>query len=188
MKKDLANLLLLYRKWRKRNIRLLKKIAVSAFFCTKSNIYFINRKMLEDLAFLWMTELTFSCISMVFEICFTSVLHGVWHLWTGIPAQDDCNTYQNSSAFLGFASEIAFLSPYKFSIGLRSGDWAAHSITLILLVWNQDAAHLPVCLGFLSCWNTYFKDISSSAEGKITSKHFNVLKLINDPCNAINWY
>ncbi len=94
-----------------------KKIAVSEFFFTKSNIYCINRKMLEDLAFLWMTELTFSCIATVSENCFTSVLHGVWHLWTGIPAQDDC-TYHNSSAFLGFASETAFLmSPHKFSIG-----------------------------------------------------------------------
>ncbi len=102
MKKNLVNLLF-YRKWRKRNIRLFKKIAVSAFFFTKSNIYCINRKMLEDLAFLWMTELTFSCIATVSENCFTSVLHGVWHLWTGIPAQDDCTTYHNSSAFLGFA-------------------------------------------------------------------------------------
>ncbi len=67
MKKILANLLLLYRKWRKRNIRLSKKIAVSAFFFTKSNIYCLNWKMLEDLAFLWMTELTFSCIAMVSE-------------------------------------------------------------------------------------------------------------------------
>ncbi len=41
MKKDLVNLLLLYRKWRKMNIRqqkkIVKKIAVSAFFFTKSN-------------------------------------------------------------------------------------------------------------------------------------------------------
>ncbi len=118
MKKDLANLLLLYRKWRKRNIRLFKKIAVSAFSFTKSNIYRINWKILEDLAFLWMTELTFSCIATVSENCFTSVLHGVWHLWTGIPAQDDCTTHHNSSAFLGFATETAFLmSPHKFSIG-----------------------------------------------------------------------
>ncbi len=60
--------------------------------------------------------------------------------------------YHNSSAFLGFASETVFLmSPHKFSIGLRSGDWAGRSITLILLVWNQDAARLLVCLGSLSC-------------------------------------
>ncbi len=148
----------------KRNIRLFKKIAVSEFFFTKSNIYCINRKMLEDLTFLWITELTFSCIATVSENCFTSVLHVFWHLWTGIPAQDDCTTYHNSSAFLGFASETAFLmSPHKFSIGLRSGDWAGHSITLILLVLNQDAARLLVCLGLLSCWNTHFKGISSLA-------------------------
>ncbi|CAI9550935.1 unnamed protein product, partial [Staurois parvus] len=36
-------------------------------------------------------------------------------------------------------------APHKFSIGLRSGDWAGHSITSILLVWNQDVARLLVC-------------------------------------------
>ncbi len=133
MKKNLANLLLLYRKWRKRNIRLFKKIAVSAFFFTKSNIYCINRKMLEDLAFLWMTELTFSCIAMVFEICFTSVLHGVWHLWTGIPAQDDCNTYQNSSAFLGFASEIAVTLQVFYWIKVWRLGCPLHKVNLVVL-------------------------------------------------------
>ncbi len=98
-----------------------------------------------------MTELTSSCIATVSENCFTSVLHGAWHLWTGIPAQYDCTTHYNYSAFLGFASETSILmSPHKFSIGLRSGDWAGHSITLILLVWNQDDARLLVCLGSLS--------------------------------------
>ncbi len=72
--------------------------------------------------------------------------------------------YHNSSAFLGFASETAFLmSPHTCSIGLRSGDWAGHYITLILLVWNQDAAHLLVSLGSLSLLKSYFKGISSSA-------------------------
>ncbi len=48
-----------------------------------------------------------------------------------------CTTYHNSSAFLGFASEIAFLmSPHKFSIGLRSG--SLHNV--ISLAWNQDGA------------------------------------------------
>ncbi len=54
---NLANVLLLYRKWWKKSIKLFKKIAVSALFFTKSNIYCISRKMLEDVAFLWMTEL-----------------------------------------------------------------------------------------------------------------------------------
>ncbi len=135
-----------------------QKIAVSAFFFTKSNIYCINRKLLEDLAFLWMTELTFSCIATVSENCFTSVLHGVWHLWTDIPAQDD------SSAFLGFClrNSIFDVTPQVF-YWIKSGDWAGHSITFILLVCNQDAARLLVCLRLLSCWNTHFKGISSSA-------------------------
>lgn len=77
MKKNVSNLSLLYRNRRKRNIRLFKKIAVSACFFTKSNIYCINWKMLEDLDFLWITELIFRCVARVSENCFTSVLHGV---------------------------------------------------------------------------------------------------------------
>ena len=38
MKKNLSNVLLLYRKRRKRNIRLFKNIVVSAFYFTHSNI------------------------------------------------------------------------------------------------------------------------------------------------------
>ncbi len=112
-------------------------------------MYCINRKQLEDLAFLRMTELTFSCVGTVSENCFTSALHGVWHL---VNRYSSPGQYHNSSAFLGFASETAFLmSPLELSIGSRSGDWAGHCITLILLVWNQDAAGLLVCLGLLSC-------------------------------------
>ena len=67
----------IYWKRRKRNISLLRKIPVSQFFFTNSNIYCINLEMLEDLAFLWMTELIFSCKTTVSQNWFTSVLHGV---------------------------------------------------------------------------------------------------------------
>ncbi len=124
--------------------------------------------MFEDLAFLWMTELTFNCIGMVSENCFTSVSRGVWHRWTCIPAQDDCTAHHSSSAFLGFASETVFLmSPHKFSVGLRSGDWAAR---------------LLACLGLLSCWKGHF--LFGMRQYKL--KYFNVLQLIHVPWNAIN--
>uniref|UniRef100_A0A9J7ZQK9 Transposase n=1 Tax=Cyprinus carpio carpio TaxID=630221 RepID=A0A9J7ZQK9_CYPCA len=49
----------------------------------------------------------------------------LWHLLAVIPLHDSLTTFHNSFTFLGFASETAFLtSPHKFSIGLRSGDWA----------------------------------------------------------------
>ncbi len=187
MKKNLANLLLLYRKWRKGNIRLFKKIACCIFF-TKSNIYCINRKMLEDLAFLWMTELTFSCIAMVSENCFTSVLHVVWHLWTGIPAQDDCTTYHNSSALLCFASETAFLmSPHKFSIGLRSGDWAGHSITLNLVGLEPRCCSLTGVFGVVVLLKHPFQGhFLFGIRQHNLFNYFNILKLIHDPWNAIN--
>ena len=122
MKKNGSNLLLLYRKWRKGNIRLFKKIAVSAFFFTKSNIYCINWKMLEDLAFLWITELIFRTASHL--CCMEST--NFWHLWTGIPAQDDCTTYHISSAFLGFClkNSIFYVTPQVFYwIKVRGLGW-----------------------------------------------------------------
>ena len=70
--------LLLYKSEEKKSyITLFKKLAASAFFFTNSNIYFINWNLLEDFAFLWITELIFSCITTVSENCFTSVLLGV---------------------------------------------------------------------------------------------------------------
>ena len=111
----------------------------------------------------------------------------------GISAQDEQTTFHSSSEFLGFASEIAFLiSPHKFSMGLRSGDWAGHSITSIFFVWNQDVARLLVCLGSLSCWNAHFGGISSSAYGNISSSsilmHSNwpMVNAMNGP-NTVVW-
>ncbi len=181
-------MLLLYRKWRKRNIRLFKTIAVSTFFFTKSNIYYTNRKMLEDLAFLWITELTFSCIATVSENCFTSVLHGVWQLWTGIPAQDECTTYHNSSAFLGFASETAFLmSPPQvfYWIKVWRLGWPLHNINLVGLEPRccslTNVFGVVVLLKHPFQWHFLF-----GIRQHNLFKYFNVLKLIHDPWNAIN--
>ncbi len=99
-----------------------------------------------------MTKLIFSCIATVSETCFTSVLHEsvsceqvfqprMIALHTKIPLH-----------FLVLPQKQHFCCPpHKFSIGLRSGDWAGGSIMLVLLVWDQDAAGLLVCLGLLSC-------------------------------------
>ena len=105
-------------------------------------------KNIHDSAFLWITKLIFSCISTVSENRFTSVLRGVDQLLASVNRYSSPGWCHNSSAFLGFASQTAFLmSPNKFSIG----DWAGHSMTLILLVWNQESARLLVCLGSSHC-------------------------------------
>lgn len=105
------------------------KIVVSAFFFTNSHIFCINWKILKDLAFLWVTELILSCINTFPENLEST---NFWHLWTDIPAQDDCTTFHHSSAFLGF--NAFWMSPHTFYIGLRSGDWGGHFITLILML------------------------------------------------------
>ncbi len=165
-----------------------KKIAVSAFVFTMSNIYCINRKMLEDLAFLWMTELTFSCIATVSENCFTSVLHGVWHLWTGIPAQDDCTTDHNSSAFLGFClrNSIFDVTPQVFYwIKVWRLGWPLHNVNLVGL--EPRCCSLTGVFGVVVLLKHPFPGhFLFGIRQHNLFKYFNVLKLIHDPWNAIN--
>lgn len=83
----------------------------------------------------------------------------IWHLQTEVAAQANWTTFHRFSVFLGFASKTEFLrSHHKFSIRLRSRDWAG-----LFLVCNQDVTCLLVCLGSLFCWNTHFRGISFSA-------------------------
>ena len=53
------------------------------------------------------------------------------------------------------------MSPHQSSIGSRSRDWADHTIMLILLVWNHDAAAYWCVWGHIAVGTP----ISSSAEG-----------------------
>ncbi len=155
MKTNWANLLLLYRKWRKRNITLFKKISVSAFSFTKSNIYCINRKMLDDLDFLWMTELTFSCS------------HGFWKLlhicvaWSLAPV----NRY-SSPGQLHYIPQFLCISWFCLRNSLfdvtpqvfywikdsRLG-WPLHNVNLVGL--EPRCCSLTGVFGVVSCWNTH---------------------------------
>lgn len=49
---------------------------------------------------------------------------------------------------------VLFKSSNKFSIGLRSGLWPGHSITLTLLFWSHSCTDLALGLGSLSWWKT----------------------------------
>lgn len=96
--------------------------------------------MLEAVAFL-----TFTCITSA------SVLHGLDQLLPTVNRHSKNLTTFHKSAY--FVSWTAFFkSPHLFSMGLCSGHWPCHSITL---VWNQDAAHLLMCSGSWACWNAH---------------------------------
>ncbi len=129
-----------------------------------------------------MTELTSSCIATVSENCFTSVLHGAWHLWTGIPAQDDCTTHYSYSAFLGFASETSILmSPHNPPRGLG---WPLHSINLVGLEprWCSLTGVFGVIVLLKHPFQGHFLFSISQHD---LFKYFKVLKLIHDSCNVI---
>lgn len=109
----------------------------------------------------------------------------LWHLLAVIPLHDSLTTFHNSFTFLGFASETAFLtSPHKFSIGLRSGDWAGHSITLILLVWNHEFTSVFGVIVLLK--QPFQGHVLFSIGQHDLFKYFNICKLIHDPWYAIN--
>ncbi len=114
-------------------------------------------------------------------------MHGVWHLCKQVFQPRTIALHTTIPLHFLVLSQKQHFWCHPTSIGLRYGDWAGHSITLILLVWNQHVAHLLVCLGSLSCWNTHFKGISSSANRiHYLFEYVNVLKLIHDPWNAIH--
>ncbi len=188
MKKIFANLLLLYRKWRKRNIRLFKKIAVSAFVFTKSNIYCINRKMLEDLAFLWMTELTFSCIAMVSENCFTSVLHGVWHLVNRYSSPGQLHYILQFLCISWFClrNSIFDVTPQVFYwIKVWRLSWPLHNVNLVGL--EPRCCSLTGVFGVVVLLEHPFPGhFLFGIRQNNLFKYLNVLKLIHDPWNAIN--
>ena len=141
--------------------------------------------MLEDLVFLWISDLIFSYITTVCETCFTSVFTestSFCHLWTAVPVQDLWTTVHSVSALLGVSSEmIILMSPQTCSNGSRSGDWAGYSITLILLVWNQDAA------AYWSVWGHCLVDTPFPLRRKANLfKYFDEFKRIHDPWYLIN--
>ena len=83
--------------------------------------------MPEDLSFLWITELVFSCVTTVSENCFTSVLHGVDHLLAPM------NRYSRPG-WLNYTSQFLCISwfylrkpeetLYRLSVESRFQDWA----------------------------------------------------------------
>ena len=78
------------------------------------------------------------------------------------------------------------MSPPKFSIGLWSGDWAGHSITLILLVWNQDCLLTGVFGVAVLLKHPFRGHFLFRIRQRDLLKYFGVFKRIHDPWYAIN--
>lgn len=52
-----------------------------------------------------------------------------------------------------------FSSLYRFSIGMRPGDWLGHSMTLISFLWSHFFVALAVYFELLPCGKTYPRHI-----------------------------
>ena len=85
----------------------------------------------------------------------------VRHLESKIFSQVFFAACHSSSEFLGLAARTPFFtSIQRYSIGLRSGDYAGH----INFVGSEPLfCFFDVCFGSLSCWKTHRNGISSSA-------------------------
>ena len=77
------------------------------------------------------------------------------HTWGGISFHSFWIQSQSSCILVGDVGYLAswcLRCDYRCSIGFRSGDWAGHTISWILLSWNHSVASLETYFGSLSCW------------------------------------
>ena len=167
----------------KGNTRLFKKKEASTFFFTNSNIFCINwKKMLEDVAFLGISELLSYCITTVSENWFTSVLHRVDQL----PAKDNSTPFHRSSASPDFClrNSIPDITPQVSCwIKVLGLGWTLHDVNLVGLEprwWLLTGVFWVVFL---------LKKPMSRAFPLLQRdllKYFDVSKLIHDPWCVIN--
>lgn len=101
-----------------------------------------------------------------------------WYLQTGIPVLDNWTRFYFNSCvyFLGLALRS------NSSIGLRSKglDWAGHSITLILLNWNRDAARFLGCSELLS-------PLKHSFQRRFLYSNLTSSSVLHNPWCSRNW-
>lgn len=105
------------------------------------------------------------------------MLHGAVYLLTPVNSYSKHNLITFHNSFYVELETTFLISPHMFSSGLKFWALANHSITLILLAWNQDAAHLLVFLCSLSCLNTHYDGISSLAYCNMTPSIFLSLQI-----------
>lgn len=95
-------------------------------------------------------------------LCWCVELPRFSHHFLGIDFHARSIVSQSWLLFVGLTlANTCFTSYYKFSIGLKSGDCAGHSMTLALLSWNHWRANLLVCFRSLSCWKAQNSGVSS---------------------------
>ena len=78
-----------------------------------------------------------------------------WHSSTDIPSHTTWILSHSSWIPLGGFSCLAsllFRQPQRCSMGLRSGDYAGHTMVPNSCSSSQSLTFLQVCLGLLSCW------------------------------------
>ncbi len=109
-----------------------------------------------------------------FALITGSIRHGMevislWHCWGGMGAQVSLTVAFSSSAFFGLLFLIFLLTiPHRFSMGIRSGEFAGQSSTPTPWSFNQLLVLLAVWAGAKSCWKMKSASLKSwSAEGSM---------------------
>ncbi len=90
----------------------------------------------------------------------------LWHCWGGMEAQVSLTVAFSSSAFFGLLFLIFLLTiPHRFSMGLRSGEFAGQSSTPTPWSFNQLLVLLAVWAGSKSCWKMKSASLKSWSAG-----------------------
>ena len=102
----------------------------------------------------------------------------LWHISGVIWSHSSATLFHNPwTPFggVGYSLNLFFKCTHKCSIRLRSGDWAGHGITSILLSSNHLVAFFEICLGSLSYWKIFsssatsnFSKLSTTRSSKIS--------------------
>ena len=93
---------------------------------------------------------------------FLSLVTRFAHISGGILVHSSLQILSKSLRFRGCRLAIwSFSSLHRFSMGLRSGDWLVHSMTLMCFFLSHSLIPLSICFGSLSCWKTHPRPISN---------------------------
>ena len=92
----------------------------------------------------------------------------LWHSATSIFSHSTCTLFQSSVmpfAGSGYFASLLLRRNHRCSMGLRSGDWAGHTMTSNPCSANHFLAFLLVYLRSLSCWKTYHLEFCQNTPG-----------------------
>ncbi len=132
-------------------IRILLKTNTKRIFRNLGQLKSMNMKSMSMYSTQYLVGAPFAWITAAMRRGMESI--SLWHCSGVMRAQVALIVAFSSSALLGLAYRIfLFTIPHRFSMGLRSGEFAGQLRTGIPWSLNQVLVALALCAGAKSCW------------------------------------